>query len=429
MSKQMRARRFENGALTMSAFKLNFGLKKDGLPAVAEVYQLKDANRLIEEFMLKANISVAEKLVEVFPEHSLLRKHSEPKEKSLKDFVAYAHKLGIDIDASSSATMQEGFNNLSEVAKDNPMVGVLQNNAVRSMQRAEYMCTGSHEDQSSWAHYALAVPLYTHFTSPIRRYADVIVHRLLDRALKEAEPGFLADDCEEWAKNCNVRKENARAAQERSSMLYLCAYIEDFCLRNDAMGTDSGMVVDAIIVTVRDRSVDVIVPSMALEKRLYYDDSYSINDFKHSARNESTEVSWRTSEQRSTAIRKADTAVDSETLNSSQASSIGEASGPDHNQQAPTHLRGEAASTEASAMHENNQSEFSSEMIAKGQDRSNILPASDTLPESAADGVSAVVDVHKTVLKVMSPLKVWLRGDFSESPCQVTAGFVPPYLW
>ena len=381
----MRAKRFENGALTINAFKLNFRLDKDGLPGVAEVYQLKDANRLIEEFMLKANISVAERIVDSFPEHALLRMHPPPKDRPLREFVNYAEKLGIHIDATSSATMQDGFNKLAEMAKDNPMVSVLQNNAVRSMRRAEYMCTGLHEDQESWAHYALAVPLYTHFTSPIRRYADVVVHRLLDRALKSSAADFDAEECEAWAKNCNVRKENARTAQDRSSMLYLCAYIEEYCRKNNLCGTDEGMEVDAIIVTVRDRSVDVIVPSMALEKRIFYDDSYAVESFVHDEDNEQTEISWRTLERRRQAIQAEEGKKD----------------------------LGKVA--EGNAVENYDIGDQITSLSLEDGERVNKT--------TSLDG-----PIHFTqTFAALDKIKIWLRGDFSISPCEIQAGFILPH--
>lgn len=406
----------------MSAFKLNFKLNKDGLPGVAEVYQLRDANRLIEEFMLKANISVAEKIVETFPEHALLRMHPPPKEKPLKDFVSYARKLGIEIDASTSATMQEGFNKLAEIARDNPMVGVLQNNAVRSMQRAEYMCTGLHEDQESWAHYALAVPLYTHFTSPIRRYADVIVHRLLDRALNENSPGFEAEDCEDWAKNCNVRKENARTAQERSSMLYLCAYIEEHCRQHDCMGADMGMEVVAIVTAVRDRSIDVIVPSIALEKRLYYDDSYSIESFVHFPDDETTEISWRTSAQRLAAIKKNEDEADRVALN--EASDGVRTS----SRRTKTNLEKNVKSRGQPDLEELNTVRVTPAQVDQNEGIfEQLSDLSLAATDSATDNPREAAAEHtSTKLAVMNTIKIWLRADFGVSPCQINAGFVLP---
>lgn len=380
MSKAMRARRYDNGALTINAFKLNFRLDRDGLPKVAEVYELKDTNRLIEEFMLKANISVAERITDAFPKHALLRMHPPPKDRPLQMFVEYARKLGIEVDASSSAGLQKSFLALAERSKDDPVVAVLQNNAVRSMRRAEYICTGLHDDDpTTWAHYALAVPLYTHFTSPIRRYADVVVHRLLQAALDAGDAGFAPEECEAWAKTCNVRKENARTAQDRSSMLYLCSWIEETCRRTGALGTDEGMEMDAIVVSLLDRSVDVVVPAIALDKRIYYDGP-SIARYVHHPGDDSVDLHWRSRAERKAEIARLDgTAQRKHELATRRAARQGE--------------------------------------IA-GTMRENAVPV-EAIDEADVPGTT-------TTLRSLDRIKVWVRGDFSTSPCQVLVGFVSP---
>lgn len=409
MSRAMRRKRFDNGALTINAFKLNFRLNSSGLPGVAEVYELKDANRLIEEFMLKANISVAERIVGQFPKHSLLRMHPQPKDRPLQEFVKYAEKLGIAIDTSSSATLQQGFNDLAVMAKDNPMVAVLQNNAVRSMRRAEYICTGVHDDRESWAHYALAVPLYTHFTSPIRRYADVIVHRLLARALSQEGAGFEAEDCESWAKNCNVRKENARAAQDRSSTLYLCAYIEETCRKTNRMGTDEGMHVPAIVVAVRDRSIDVIVPQMALERRIYYDDSYSIKSFEHNESKETTTIWWNSMEERVSAIQDFENAEDA----------VKESQTPKRNQ-------------DKNVKEKTRQKLIAVPPSLNGRNSPRLeddqVMSADNTKDHATEKEGHSKKTGGSELAVMDKIHIWLRGDFSVSPCDVLSGFVHPSL-
>ncbi|ORY85672.1 hypothetical protein BCR37DRAFT_412363 [Protomyces lactucae-debilis] len=433
MSKAMRAKRFDNGALTINAFKLNFKLNKDGIPGVAEVYELKDANRLIEEFMLKANISVAERIVDAFPEHALLRMHPPPKDRPLQEFVNYAARLGIDIDASSSSTLQEGFVKLGALAKTNPVVAVLQNTAVRSMRRAEYICTGLHEDSDTWSHYALAVPLYTHFTSPIRRYADVVVHRLLDRALRydnadKSDPeaqssldaGFLSEECEAWAKNCNVRKDNARTAQERSSMLYLCAFIEEECKRRAKQGVDEGYEVEAIIVSVKDRSLDIIVPSMALEKRIYYDKALAIGGFVHDENAETTTVTWRTPAGRLAVLKARQDEADAPAMAKAAA---------DAGQPGSSKRRGpKRADDERAAL---------IAPLAIGAQVDDEAETSDlqqgiaTLAIAASENEDAATVEFElgnvtTTLKAMSKVTVWLRGNFDNSPCEIDAGLVLP---
>lgn len=431
MSKAMRAKRFDNGALTINAFKLNFKLDRDGIPGVAEVYELKDANRLIEEFMLKANISVAEKIVDAFPEHALLRMHPPPKDRPLQEFVNYASRLGIDIDASSSSTLQEGFVKLGALAKTNPVVAVLQNTAVRSMRRAEYICTGLHEDSDTWSHYALAVPLYTHFTSPIRRYADVVVHRLLDRALRiesgaalqndgpdaqlldALDAGFFPEACEAWAKNCNVRKDNARAAQERSSMLYLCAFIEETCKRRGKLGEDEGYEVDAIIVSIKDRSLDIVVPSMALEKRIYYDKALAIGAFKHDEEAESVTVTWRTEAGRLAVIKARQDAHDAAKL----AKDAAAAGVPGTSKRRTKRLVRDEQSSDTSLLESASvESEGEAVMLRNNMEKLAISSA------NAEPGLLS----GTTTLKAMSRLTVWLRGNFDQSPCEIDAGLVLP---
>ena len=129
--------------------------------------------------MLLANMAVAQKLASSFPESGLLRRHEEPLGKGMVVFVEYAKKLGIVIDPSTSATLQDSLNQIP----DELIRQVVRLKCIKPMKRAKYFCTGS-MDIAKYHHYALNVPLYTHFTSPIRRYCDLIVHRSLFAALE-----------------------------------------------------------------------------------------------------------------------------------------------------------------------------------------------------------------------------------------------------
>jgi protein SSD1 len=93
------------------------------------------------------------------------------------------------------------------------------------MKRAVYFNTGTQE-LNGFKHYALSVPLYTHFTSPIRRYADLVVHRILHSILQEQENPYISSDVVEIAKQCNIRKETAKTAQDASMNLYLSIFCE-----------------------------------------------------------------------------------------------------------------------------------------------------------------------------------------------------------
>ncbi|KAI9091261.1 hypothetical protein DFS34DRAFT_653633 [Phlyctochytrium arcticum] len=275
-SKFLRERRCEEGALSMHNIKLWFSIDPLGNPMETGVYELKDSNRLIEEFMLLANMAVAQKLVSVMPHASLLRNHPPPLKKAIEEFVVFAGKIGYTLDATSSGSLQKSFD-----AIKNPLHReVLRQLCIRPMQRAMYFCTGS-TSMDNWRHYALAVPVYTHFTSPIRRYCDLVVHRMLQAVLDFDASGksldaantlpFNPKDIAAVATRCNDCKEASKMAQDASQNLYLCAYLARLC---KALGTvKDGLLVDAVICTVGTRAYDVLIPAYGIESRVWLEDS------------------------------------------------------------------------------------------------------------------------------------------------------------
>jgi DIS3-like exonuclease 2 len=134
--------------------------------------------------MLLANISVATKIQEHFPHIAVLRCHPPPKDELLDRTMDLLQTFDIDIDSSSSLTIQESLKNYKPLVDDSDEYEgdkgrwqVLMSLISKPMQMARYFCTGMEEDLEKYRHYALSVPLYTHFTSPIRRYPDLLVHR------------------------------------------------------------------------------------------------------------------------------------------------------------------------------------------------------------------------------------------------------------
>ena len=178
----LRAKRKENGSLKIDQPKIAFKFDKDDQRMEAPVdffqYCIKDSNRLIEDFMLLANISVAKFIYEKFPEISLLRHHLPPKENNLQKLVHTLQKSGIAIDVSSASSLSASMERLigSSHATDG-MNAVLNLMVSKTMTRAAYFCSSFADGEGDFWHYALSMPIYTHFTSPIRRYADVMVHR------------------------------------------------------------------------------------------------------------------------------------------------------------------------------------------------------------------------------------------------------------
>ncbi|CAG8519754.1 12223_t:CDS:2, partial [Racocetra persica] len=261
LSQRLREQRLKRGALSLGSIRLNFELDEHNNPIECNVYEHKDANQLIEEFMLLANMSVAQKISSAFPEQALLRRHAPPIERRLNDFVEHVKRLGYDIDVSSAGALQRSFN----AVEDNNVREVLKLLAIKPMQRAKYFCTGT-LDIAKYHHYALNVPLYTHFTSPIRRYADVLVHRMLEAALSGEKRFYLDKDAvQKTANHCNVKKEAAKNAQEQSSHLFLCVLLHNLAVQ-------SGPVIrEAIVIGVKDHAFDVLVPVFGIEKRVHLD--------------------------------------------------------------------------------------------------------------------------------------------------------------
>ncbi|KAK2999539.1 hypothetical protein RJ639_023329, partial [Escallonia herrerae] len=161
LAKIMRQRRIDRGALTLASAEVKFQIDTETHdPLDIGMYQIREANQMVEEFMLAANISVAEKILNHFPPCSLLRRHPSPTKEMLEPLLRTTAALGLSLDLSSSKALADSLDRAVAV----------------------YFCSGDLSPPEFY-HYGLAAPLYTHFTSPIRRYADVIVHRLLAASL------------------------------------------------------------------------------------------------------------------------------------------------------------------------------------------------------------------------------------------------------
>lgn len=175
---KFRQNRFENGALRIDQPKVAFHLNAfDGLPKSFWIYESKESHQLIEEFMLLANMTVAARIYEDHPNLALLRCHPPPSGYMLKQLAKALKPMGIDLEISTAGDLQKSL--LPYVGPDNVDKGramVLSMLCAKPMARAKYFCVNGVEDDD-FHHYALNVPQYTHFTSPIRRYADIIVHR------------------------------------------------------------------------------------------------------------------------------------------------------------------------------------------------------------------------------------------------------------
>ena len=143
---------------------------------------------------------------------------------------------------------------------DGPAKQALLMLATRPMQRAKYFCTGTLETER-WSHFALNEAVYTHFTSPIRRYADIIVHRQLENVLRSRSfSGYSKKTAQSITHHCNYRKERASRAEEQSSHLYLCRYLTL---------SPSQTIMPAIVIGIEVDFIEVYQPTFGLKRRLY----------------------------------------------------------------------------------------------------------------------------------------------------------------
>ncbi|XP_035789492.1 DIS3-like exonuclease 2 [Anopheles albimanus] len=220
---KLRKRRMDGGCLKINQPKLTFRLDPaTGRPLAYGVYQLRASNELIEDFMLLANVSVAEAIHAAYPAISLLRSHRAPSENMMKKLVRTLAAHGYTFSYDSSKAIRESMEAIATVAEHPDAVSsVLSVLLAKPMTRALYYCSTFASSPQDFAHYALAIPLYTHFTSPIRRYADCLVHRVLAASLGiDVEPKRSPDEVQRLASICNEKKYNAKLAGDASSLLY-----------------------------------------------------------------------------------------------------------------------------------------------------------------------------------------------------------------
>ncbi|ELK32599.1 DIS3-like exonuclease 2, partial [Myotis davidii] len=262
IAKELRKQRFLDGALRLDQLKLAFTLDHEtGLPQGCHIYEYRDSNKLVEEFMLLANMAVAHKIYRAFPERALLRRHPPPQTKMLNDLVEFCDQMGLPMDFTSSGALNKS---LTEIFGDDKYSlarkEVLTSMCSRPMQMALYFCSGMLRDQEQFRHYALNVPLYTHFTSPIRRFADVMVHRLLAatlgyRELPDVEPSVL----QKQADHCNDRRMASKRVHELSTSLFFAILVKE----------SGPLESEAMVLGVLNQAFDVLVLRYGVHKRIY----------------------------------------------------------------------------------------------------------------------------------------------------------------
>jgi exosome complex exonuclease DIS3/RRP44 len=257
LSKKLKQKRMDAGALNLASPEVKVHMDSETSdPGEVEIKKLFETNSLVEEFMLLANISVARKIYSEFPQTAMLRRHNAPPStnfEKLNDMLRVRKNLAISIE--SSKALADSLDRCID-PNDEYFNTLLRIMSTRAMTAAEYFSSGSY-GYPEFRHYGLAVEIYTHFTSPIRRYCDIVAHRQLAAAIGY-EPLDLGhrdkSKMELICKNLNKRHRNAQFAG-RASIEY---YVGQVMKNNES--TETGYV-----IRVFSNGVVVLVPKFGVE--------------------------------------------------------------------------------------------------------------------------------------------------------------------
>ncbi len=228
LAQKFRKQRFKKGAINFSSQEVRFKLDPTGKPIGIMVKESKEAHQLIEEFMLLANRYVAEHVGKIkidkkevpFP----YRVHDTPDELKLTPFITFARKYGHEFDIKTPESIARSFNQMLKDVQGKPEQHVLEQLGIRTMAKATYTT-------ENIGHYGLGFKYYTHFTSPIRRYPDVMVHRILFDVLAQQTPSDkkLEQKCKHSSERERAAMESERAANKYKQVEYMQGFLgEEF---------------------------------------------------------------------------------------------------------------------------------------------------------------------------------------------------------
>lgn len=278
LASKLREARFSKGAISFHTQEVKFKLDEKGKPLDVFVKEQKEANFLIEDFMLLANRRVAERIGRkrgnIEPKAFVYRIHDQPSPEKLNQFIQFVGKLGYKIKVSSEKSLAKSFNELFEKVHGKGEENLVETLAVRTMAKAEY-------STQNIGHYGLAFQFYTHFTSPIRRYPDLMVHRLLQRYL-DKKPSVNAAEYEE---KCNHSSDQERKAQdaERSSIKYKQAEYMSDKIGQEFDGLISGVSKYGIFVEIKENKCEGMIRLQDMDDDFYYldEENYKVIGHRH----------------------------------------------------------------------------------------------------------------------------------------------------
>lgn len=266
LAKELRRRRYENGALEFDRAEVRFEIDEQGKPVSVYFKESKDANKLIEEFMLLANLTVAESVGKVpkgkKAKSFVYRVHDNPDPEKITNFSQIAQRFGFKVKTEGTAKeVNKSLNRMLKDVKGRGEENMLAMLAIRSMAKATYTT-------ENVGHYGLALDYYTHFTSPIRRYPDMMVHRLIAKyadGARSTDKIKLEDQCKH-----SSDMEQLAANAERASIRYKQVEFMQDRLGEIYSGVISGVTEWGLYVELDDNKCEGLVPVRDLADD-YYD--------------------------------------------------------------------------------------------------------------------------------------------------------------
>jgi DIS3-like exonuclease 2 len=205
----------------------------------------------------------------------------------MQNVIAIAKEsVGFVLDGSSSQALQESLSTLGRECTDQLAMQCVTELLMTPMRPAEYIAAGEF-DEIQWRHFALNIPYYTHFTSPIRRYADILVHRLLQATLDEEDGvnrlSLTQSQLQSQCEHCNDLRMAAKKAQERSDRIFLSLFLREHPAR----------CLLAVILSIGEKTFTVFVPSLALTTKVFLDDHVDEFDFVTATQENRRSISMR----------------------------------------------------------------------------------------------------------------------------------------